>query len=84
MVGEGKEESGEGEEGDGDGDGDDDKPYVSGEEVRRGLGMLVEHECRMCGSVPLRGGGWLTMNYVSGGVCPGICPEARYERVESS
>ncbi|KAL9595568.1 MAG: hypothetical protein Q9219_006364 [cf. Caloplaca sp. 3 TL-2023] len=65
---------------------------ISGEEVRRGLGMLMEHGCRMCGSVPVGwlGGmsgkgegveerGWLTVNYVSSGVCAGVCPGARYE-----
>ncbi|KAL8738504.1 MAG: hypothetical protein Q9181_000715 [Wetmoreana brouardii] len=59
------------------------EPYVSGAEVKRGLGMLVDHGCRMCGSVPLEAlgmrEGWLTVNYVSDKVCGGICPEARYQ-----
>ncbi|KAL8703994.1 MAG: hypothetical protein Q9201_002826 [Fulgogasparrea decipioides] len=59
------------------------EPYVNGAEVKRGLGMLVEYGCRMCGSVPLEvlgmGEGWLTVNYVSERVCGGVCPEARYQ-----
>lgn len=66
--------------------------YVSGKQVKRGLGRLVEYGCRMCGSVGLEDvdgdgvggdgdgdGGYLTVNYVSGTVCKGVCPEARYE-----
>ncbi|KAI4102948.1 MAG: hypothetical protein L6R37_004098 [Teloschistes peruensis] len=57
------------------------KVYVSGAQVKRGLGKLVEHGCQMCGSVGLEDvdGGYLTVNYVSERVCRGICPEARYE-----
>lgn len=57
------------------------RPYVTADMVKEGLGVLMKKGCRMCGSVPLPGeqGGWLTVNYISGDVCPGICPEARYE-----
>ncbi|KAL9577048.1 MAG: hypothetical protein Q9212_006625 [Teloschistes hypoglaucus] len=62
------------------------KAYVSGAQVKRGLENLVHYGCRMCGSVALEDvgdaradGGYLTVNYVSGTVCQGVCPESRSE-----
>ncbi|KAL8785014.1 MAG: hypothetical protein Q9213_003607 [Squamulea squamosa] len=51
---------------------------VTGREVKAALKALVEAGCKMCGSVPMAGGGWITANYVNKGVCGGVCRETRY------
>ena len=44
------------------------------------LGQLENHGCTVCGSVPLEAAnnpevaGILTVNFVTGGVCKGLCP----------
>ena len=60
-------------------EGQGDRPGVTGKMVKWALGRLVERECRMCGSVGDGEGGLITVNYVAGEVCGGICPEVRYE-----
>ena len=53
---------------------------VTGALVKRKLGELGEHGCRVCGSVPLGGyndpqrQGILTVNYISKLACKGLCP----------
>ena len=53
---------------------------VTGALVKRRLGELRDHGCRVCGSVPLAGDndpqhqGILTVNYISKLVCKGLCP----------
>ncbi|KAL8747293.1 MAG: hypothetical protein Q9190_000799 [Brigantiaea leucoxantha] len=55
------------------------KGSVSGRLVKRKLTQLLEHGCWRCGSVPLEKGndpnkeGILTVNYVQGNVCRGVC-----------
>ena len=46
---------------------------------------LANHECHVCGSAPLSGDnnpnsqGILTVNYVGGVVCKGMCPPRHFE-----
>lgn len=53
---------------------------VTGALVKRKLGELSNHGCRVCGSVPLSGDndprrqGILTVNYISKLACKGLCP----------
>lgn len=53
--------------------------------IKRKLRELSQHGCQVCGSVPLGGGndpnveGILTVNYVSGVVCRGLCPPTHYD-----
>ena len=54
------------------------RPGVSGSVVKGALKLLVERQCRMCGSVGLVEGGLMTANYVREEVCGGVCPEARF------
>lgn len=57
---------------------------TNGTIIRERIRELHDHGCDLCGSVPLSGnndpdvGGILTVNYVSGRVCPGLCPPAHY------
>ncbi|KAL8876108.1 MAG: hypothetical protein Q9198_005635 [Flavoplaca austrocitrina] len=60
-------------------EGQGDQPGVTGKMIKWALGRLVERECRMCGSVGDGEGGLITVNYVAGMVCGGICPETRYD-----
>lgn len=52
---------------------------VTGDVVMQRLEELSRHGCRVCGSVPLSGDnnprsqGILTVNYVDGVVCKGLC-----------
>lgn len=58
---------------------------TTGKVLKQRLKELWGHGCRVCGSVPLSGDndprveGWLTVNYVGGVVCPGLCPPRHYE-----
>ena len=53
---------------------------VTGALVKKKLGELRHHGCRVCGSVPLGGDndpqrqGILTVNYISKLACKGLCP----------
>ena len=53
---------------------------VTGALIKRKLQELRSHGCRVCGSVPLGGDndphrqGILTVNYISGKACKGLCP----------
>ena len=53
---------------------------VTGALVKSKLRELRDHGCRVCGSVPLGRGndpqslGILTVNYISGTACKGLCP----------
>lgn len=57
---------------------------VTGDLIKRRLQDLVDHGCHVCGSVPLSGDndpdreGILTVNYVSGLSCNGLCPMKHY------
>lgn len=57
---------------------------VSGATIKRKLQELSEHGCTTCGSVPLSGDndpdsqGILTVNYVGGTVCKGVCLSKHY------
>lgn len=57
---------------------------VLGTVIKRKLTQLHDHGCHICGSVPLGDGndpaeaGILTVNYVNGVVCPGLCPATHY------
>lgn len=42
------------------------------------LARLVQRGCRMCGSFGSEEWGLVTVNYVAGSVCGGVCPEAAY------
>ena len=52
--------------------------------IKRKLQELSSHGCRVCGSVPLSGDndsgkeGILTVNYIGGLVCKGLCPSRHY------
>ncbi len=58
---------------------------VTGALVKRKLGELSDHGCRVCGSVPLSEDndphrlGILTVNYINGMACKGLCPSRHYE-----
>ena len=58
---------------------------TSGAVIKRKLQQLSDHGCQICGSVPLGDGndpaeaGILTVNYVSGVACPGLCPPTHYD-----
>ncbi|KAL8901817.1 MAG: hypothetical protein Q9207_005009 [Kuettlingeria erythrocarpa] len=69
--------------GGGGGGGGGDRPGVTGMMVKAALRELLEMGCRMCGAVGSGGQdwGWVAADYVSGPVCEGVCPEARYEAV---
>lgn len=60
------------------------KTGVTGALVTRKLQELREHGCLVCGSVPLGGDndpdvrGILTVNYIGGVVCKGLCPSTHY------
>ena len=57
---------------------------VTGALVKRKLGQLRDHGCRVCGSVPLGGDndpqrhGILTVNYISKLACKGLCPPKHF------
>ena len=57
---------------------------VTGALVKQKLLELRDHDCQVCGSVPLGGGndphilGILTVNYISGMACKGLCPSKHY------
>ena len=57
---------------------------VTGALVKKKLGELRDHGCRVCGSVPLGGDndpkrqGILTVNYISKLACKGLCPSKHY------
>ena len=57
---------------------------VTGAQIKQKLQQLSLHGCRICGSVPLGDGndpheaGILTVNYISGVACPGLCPPTHY------
>lgn len=57
---------------------------VDGALIKRKLQELSSHGCRVCGSVPLSGDndsgreGILTVNYIGGVVCRGLCPSRHY------
>ena len=57
---------------------------VVGAMIKRKLQELSGHGCRICGSVPLNGNndpasqGILTVNYIGGVVCRGLCPTKHY------
>lgn len=57
---------------------------VTGIRIKQKLQQLSLHGCRICGSVPLGNSndpneaGILTVNYVSGSACPGLCPPSHY------
>ena len=46
--------------------------------VKVALASLVQRGCRMCGSFGNEEWGLVTVNYVAGSVCGGVCPEAAY------
>ena len=60
---------------------------VIGALIKRKLGELHGHGCCVCGSVPLGGGndprsqGILTVNYVDGKVCKGLCSPKHYTAI---
>ena len=51
---------------------------------------LRGHGCHVCGSAPLSGDndpnshGILTVNYVGGAVCKGLCPQKHYSSILQS
>ena len=57
---------------------------VTGALVKRKLRELRDHGCTVCGSVPLSGDndprsqGILTVNYIGGMACKGLCPPKHY------
>ena len=57
--------------------------------IKKKLKELRQHGCEICGSVPIGNdndpdeAGILTVNYVSGAVCWGLCPPTHYNRVLS-
>ena len=57
---------------------------VLGNLVKAKLLELTLHGCRICGSVPLgdnndpNEAGILTVNYIKGPACPGLCPPTHY------
>lgn len=57
---------------------------VDGVLIKRKLQELRGHGCRVCGSVPLSGDndpgsqGILTVNYIGGVACKGLCPSKHY------
>lgn len=57
---------------------------VNGALIKRKLQELSAHGCQVCGSVPLSGDndpgsrGILTVNYIGGVVCKGLCPSKHY------
>ena len=57
---------------------------VNGAFIKHKLQELYGHGCHVCGSVPLSGDndpasqGILTVNYVGGVVCKGLCPSKHY------
>ena len=57
---------------------------VIGALIKRKLQELSGHGCLVCGSVPLGGDndpgsqGILTVNYIGGMVCKGLCPSRHY------
>ena len=63
---------------------------VLGALIKRKLQELSEHGCRVCGSVPLSGDndpnsqGILTVNYIGGVVCKGLCPSKHYHALLQS
>lgn len=56
-----------------------------GEVIKQKLRELSQHGCDVCGSVPIgdnndpRESGILTVNYISGVACAGLCPPTHYE-----
>ena len=58
--------------------GQGDRPGVRGKMVKIALARLVQRGCRMCGSFGSEEWGLVTVNYVAGSVCGGVCPEAAY------
>ena len=60
---------------------------VSGTLIKRKLLELHEHGCHVCGSVPLSGDndprsqGILTVNYIGGKACKGVCPPKHYRAI---
>ena len=57
---------------------------VLGVLVKQKLEQLSTHGCKICGSVPLANdndpveAGILTVNYISGAACAGLCPSTHY------
>ena len=57
---------------------------VDGALIKRKLQELKDHECSVCGSVPLGGDndpgsrGILTVNYIGGVACNGLCPSRHF------
>ena len=66
------------------------KAGVQGDLIKRTLMNLANHECHTCGSAPLSGDndpnshGILTVNYVGGVVCRGLCPPRHFESILQS
>ncbi|KAI4226651.1 MAG: hypothetical protein L6R36_003017 [Xanthoria steineri] len=63
--------------------GQGDRPGVRGKMVKVALARLVQRGCRMCGSFGSEEWGLVTVNYVAGSVCEGVCPEAAYRVARS-
>ena len=63
---------------------------VQGALINRALMNLADHKCHVCGSAPLSGDndpnshGILTVNYVGGLVCKGLCPPRHFESILQS
>ena len=63
---------------------------VQGALIKRTLMNLAAHGCHVCGSAPLSGDndpssqGILTVNYVDGLVCKGLCPPRHFESILQS
>lgn len=59
-------------------------PGTLGFQVKQKLQQLSAHGCQVCGSVPLANSndpaeaGILTVNYISGAACPGLCPPTHF------
>ena len=66
------------------------KAGIDGALIKRTLMNLRGHGCHVCGSAPLSGDndpnsqGILTVNYVGGAVCKGLCPPRHYSSILQS
>ncbi|KAM0801873.1 hypothetical protein BDR22DRAFT_887933 [Usnea florida] len=60
---------------------------IQGALIKRTLMNLADHGCHVCGSAPLSGDndpnsqGILTVNYVGGVVCKGLCPPRHFDSI---
>ena len=63
---------------------------IIGALIKRKLQELSDHGCRVCGSVPLSEDndpdslGILTVNYIGGMVCRGLCPSKHYTELSQT